>query len=721
MNQKTQCLAKNIKKEKKTASHGKLFGGWIIALLVCVGLVWAQTPDKSYNRPEPQLDYVPQELGTFDGDYLSLLEGDCRICHGDSLADRHHYSDLALNTGACDPCHVMGSGGWEVENDCTVSGCHSSADRGAMDGLGDPPNGWHHATHLAFVSRCTACHDSRFIDHIADDEPVLFSEQPPVIYVHPPFGCENCHWEQPVIENTAGWNVDDGPPFPSFAEAGHPSTYDHNEPPGAYNVYGSQSPSVPADEYFEYGKRIESNRHTHHTLQHINSRVDTNCVRCHSQDPNDSGWDPSRPGLIRYCETCHDISNLHAIEPHWGYQPASVNFWEAAGFHVPNTSNTDTTDVAPTVYRSFVPDENCYGCHADQSTTGMPPSPASVPKITDMTPEVSPCDGHVTLAGANFGDQKTQERTVQVKRTSGGSWWVVPVLSWTSTEIEFQIPCWIFGLGNFYVTVETEVGLSNVAVLTHTSKGSVDAISPASGKCREIITVTGTNFGSSQDTIIGTFGIYKAVQFLSPEATYTASAVGAWTGAGFKVRFGDLFEDEDGDLLRDPSEPLLNQCEDMVLGTYPVYVKAVYYEDTDSSGAYSEGDPIHREIYSNLKYFTVDEGPALYLIQPRNVERSHYCPDDTLVNGVIRIYGWGFGPDQGDGAVYVGTGPMYATDTGLELNRMIWSDLLITAAVDVPPGAQGMNLFVWIVKGGEKTNSKYGWPQIQILDTETCP
>jgi hypothetical protein len=404
-----------------------------------------------------------------------------------------------------------------------------------------------------------------------------------------------------------------------------------------------------------------------------------------------------------------------------GTPPLAVNGWEAAGFHVPDTSNTDTTDVAPAVYRTFEPNEQCFGCHQGVLPAWVPDGPENVPAITDMTPQVSACDGYATLSGVNFGDQQTQQRTVQVKRTSGGSWWVVPALSWASTEIAFQIPCWTFALGNFYVTVETEVGLSNVAVLTLTSKGSVNAISPSTGKCREIITVNGTGFGDSQDTISGTFGIYKAVQFASASATYTASAVGAWSGTVFRVRFGDLFEDKDGDLLRDPSEPLLRQCEDMALGTYPVYIKAIYYEDTDSSGNYSEGDPICREIYSDLQYFTVEQGPALYLIQPGIVERSHYCPDGTLVNGVVRIYGWGFGPDQGDGKVYIGTGPMYTSDTGLALERLVWASDVIKVGVDVPSGAKGMSLYVWVEKDGRKTDASYGWPGIQILTSETCP
>jgi hypothetical protein len=111
----------------------------------------------------------------------------------------------------------------------------------------------------------------------------------------------------------------------------------------------------------------------------------------------------------------------------------------------------------------------------------------------------------------------------------------------------------------------------------------------------------------------------------------------------------------------------------------------------------------------------------LYLIQPRIVERSHYCPDGNLINGVAKIYGWGFGAAQENGTVYIGTGPMYASDTGLALNRLVWSSNLIKVGVDVPPGARGMTLYLWVEKNGQKTDASYGSPGIQVLTSETCP
>jgi hypothetical protein len=214
---------------------------------------------------------------------------------------------------------------------------------------------------------------------------------------------------------------------------------------------------------------------------------------------------------------------------------------------------------------------------------------------------------------------------------------------------------------------------------------------------------------------------------------YTAAGTGAWTGTTFKVCFGDLFKDSDGDLLRDSDEPLLRQCENMPLGDYSIYIKAVYYQDIDNSGTYSQGDNINSVASSDSQVFSTVEEPALYLITPEETEVSHYCPDGHLVTKVINIYGWGFGEDQGNSKVYIGTGAMWANDGGYELKRTLWSDLLIKAAVDVPaPEGNpilGNEYYIWVDKEPgtsypdtrDKTDGRYGYPGLYLLPAHTCP
>ncbi len=725
-------------------------GGAMLLLFGMIGTGWTFTPVKTYNRPKPLMDYVPQEIARFDTLYRELSEMDCRGCHGSSLADRMHYSELGL-TGLCTPCHAIISTPPYVEliNDCTTVGCHSGSDLGPLDVAGTPPNGWHHYTDESYTDQCIACHDPGVLDRVVDDEYVPFAQYPPSVVTPSPFSCENCHWEQPVIANTLTIPWQNGDPQANnpygqgeMAKAGHPSTFDHNDPYTAYQMNGSTSGFW--NDYYEYNKKIESNFDTHHML--FNGNVWTDCTRCHAVDPDDPDYiDPYNEELIRYCETCHDVATLHAIEPHVGTggtgDPPAVNGWEAAGFHLPDVSNTDTTDVAPTVYRNFSANEQCYGCHADDLPTWIPDAPVSQPQITDITPEIGACDVYVTLTGNYFGDVHTADRDVWIKSTSGGVYSKVPVMSWTSTQIEFQIPCWVYSVGNYKVVVDTETGpASNVIIFTLKSGGSVDSISPTTGACREIITVNGTDFDGSQDVIggsSGTFGVYKMVQVVSSAGTFQATAYGAWSPTTFKFRMGDLFEDTDMDFIRDAGEPLLKQCEYLALGTYSVYVRSIYYEDMDTSGGYTNGDVIHQITTSDPEYFTLEDTLAVYAVYPNQIERSHYCEimgdaqgnEDNVCdpgepcyvqNSIVKIYGWGFGPSQGNGKVYIGTGPMYLSDTGLELTRVVWTSLLIKAAVDVPPGAKGMQLYIWVEKDGVKTNASYGYPGLFILNQETC-
>ena len=115
------------------------------------GTVWAQYA--THNRPNPLMDYVPQEIGIHDTVYWELGESDCRRCHGNSLADRHHLTDTVVLYGLCTPCHdpIPEPPHVVAIRDCLTSGCHSWDDLDA--------NGWHHNTDLSASNNCTCCHN----------------------------------------------------------------------------------------------------------------------------------------------------------------------------------------------------------------------------------------------------------------------------------------------------------------------------------------------------------------------------------------------------------------------------------------------------------------------------------------------------------------------------------------------------------------------------------
>ena len=161
-------------------------------------------------------------------------------------------------------------------------------------------------------------------------------------------------------------------------------------------------------------------------------------------------------------------------------------------------------------------------------------------------------------------------------------------------------------------------------------------------------------------------------------------------------------------------------------------MKNIHYEDLDGSGDYSQGDNVDMVTSSGPATFALVEEPALYLIAPAQTEVSHYC-DSQLITEVIKIYGWGFGDTQSGSKVYLGTGGMWTNDTGYELKRTIWSDILIKAAVDVPVPAGDPILdkeyYIWLDKepgtsypdNHDKTDASYGWPGLYLLPTHTCP
>jgi len=104
---------------------------------------------------------------------------------------------------------------------------------------------------------------------------------------------------------------------------------------------------------------------------------------------------------------------------------------------------------APTTYRQFSANEQCYGCHGDNLPLWVPETAPPVPKITDITPKVGTWDYSITLTGEQFGSALTPERSIRIKSTSAGDWSQVPIWFWTDTEIQFTIPSGTLEIGNF--------------------------------------------------------------------------------------------------------------------------------------------------------------------------------------------------------------------------------------------------------------------------------
>src|SRR4030067_1373954 len=236
---------------------------FILLLLGIAGTVWAQSA--AYNRPNPSMDYVPQELGIYDTMYNELTEQNCRTCHGNSTSDRHQGVPMVVRDHLCYPCHpTCTEGAPDCENgitihrDCLTSDCHSWND------VQFGNQKWHHKTDLTDSENCIACYNPNLIEEIGPFR--SFTNYPPSVTISTPFVCEKCHWEQP-----ASVTGDANAP-------GHPSTYAHYDELGNYIGF------------YEYGMPIFNNIDTHH-LDFV-GEVASECYKCHSQDPGNPGWDP---------------------------------------------------------------------------------------------------------------------------------------------------------------------------------------------------------------------------------------------------------------------------------------------------------------------------------------------------------------------------------------------------------------------------------------------
>jgi len=677
-------------------------------LILCLtGNLWGLYQD--FTRPNPLMDYVPQEMGIYDTGYEELTEADCRNCHGNSLADRHHLTDPVVIYNVCEPCHeVIDVPPYVVvTRDCLTGGCHSTDDL--------LTNGWHHYTNMSAAGDCTACHNPNLIAEISPFQG--FVAYPPSIVTPTPFSCENCHWEQDF--STTG----------DPSNPGHPSTYDH---------YNAADLFVG---FYEYSKPIYLNAATHHMggpNAGFLGNVSSQCYRCHSTDPHEFPQvsDPYNPELIRFCEICHSPASLHGIAPH----RSDTNGWQAVGFHA---NNNNPSDRDPEIYRTWEPtgyeppeetdgftlNQMCFGCHGD-NVPGPPPvdecsenMPVIDTSAEGIQPKVGTYGSQITLRGENFGDEQNSQRKVQMKLKdcSAQCWINMTVVSWTDTRIQFRVvPYWEFTPGNYKIRVKTECGKSNRVTFSLKDWISVHSISPQEGPCGTWIDIIGLGFGDKQTKMSADnyHGEYHTVQFASSQGTFTAKKYDEWSNTSIRMRFKNFFEDGidpvtgEHNFVRDDGtvdcalEPNVKNCADMAVGSGSIYAISVYFGDEDLSGDLSCGDTIFQVVTSNPHYFELTAGPQIYSLNPRELERKQR----------LKIIGVNFGPTQMNGEVRIGS-KKKAEAPELGQGKLLdcvtaWSNTKIKVKFKVPKKWIGKTKYVWVEKAGVKSNYR----EVEILE-----
>ncbi|NOZ61640.1 MAG: hypothetical protein GXO74_08150 [Calditrichaeota bacterium] len=119
---------------------------------------------------------VAQDVGLLDVEYSSLTKQVCQDCHGTSLADTHHETQIA-QSGQCVTCHSVsttpGQMGVVLQRDCMK--CHTETP--------------HHKTEAALNNECTNCHDSPGLNDYSTSVATY-----PVSMVTPAVAnCKKCH------------------------------------------------------------------------------------------------------------------------------------------------------------------------------------------------------------------------------------------------------------------------------------------------------------------------------------------------------------------------------------------------------------------------------------------------------------------------------------------------------------------------------------------------
>ena len=118
------------------------------------------------------------------------------------------------------------------------------------------------------------------------------------------------------------------------------------------------------------------------------------------------------------------------------------------------------------------------------------------PSITGLNPASGPVGTSVTITGANFGSTQGAS-TVTFNGT------VATPTSWSDMSIVVQVPTGA-GTGNVVVTVGG-LASNGVSFTVTTTSPIISGLSPRSGPVGTSVTITGTNFGSTQGASTVTF------------------------------------------------------------------------------------------------------------------------------------------------------------------------------------------------------------------------
>ncbi len=470
--------------------HGILYL-LVLGLFASEGL--AET-DQSSKRASI-MPHVPQNVGFADIDYGDLKEGDCRHCHGSSLADRHHQAEKALNK-QCSDCHEVVPPNSQVglmtkkENYIVASALKT----GKKDNYGVTiernclqchKTSWHHQTDYARTGKCVVCHDSNLITNIGVESPITH----PISKITPtPASCSNCH------------GATEKPPQGMAVVIKSPEDNHHDT--------GLETCTFCHFTEDDIGIRGCENCHGKHVLHGIPDHVANNdmCFGCHGSALFLTAAKQMKPPVVTTLDKKDYLVDEYIAISGSGfgdYLNRSITYVSLTKQDetkpIPVVSWSNSSIVARLSYE--ITEEAGTFILEVKTVTGKSKAVQLTvrnrPAIDEVNPHRIEIGGEIIITGSDFGSSSAEN---QVMLTSIGNQYLAKVILWKDSEIKARIPAGI-PAGQILVSVKNTVSEAVVrrSLTVASSQGiELKSVLPANATEGQIARLVGYNFGTVQ-------------------------------------------------------------------------------------------------------------------------------------------------------------------------------------------------------------------------------
>lgn len=229
------------------------------------------------------------------------------------------------------------------------------------------------------------------------------------------------------------------------------------------------------------------------------------------------------------------------------------------------------------------------------------------------------------------------------------------------------------------------------------SPPSILKIVPAHGPYGAKIIVKGGMFGAQRTSMINQQEGYYSFATFSGTQTLIATECPLWSDGKIRMKFQNLFVDEDGDFLQDGDEPTL-PVEQILLEDYWLRMSTLWFEDLNTNGVYDEGDSILGFDSSNPVLFTLADEPGLLSLIPNSTPAS--VPGNAVK---VKIKGLKFGDTQGSSLLHIDAKTWAAGHPKIP----VWRDDAIKFKVPKydPPFPKYKE--IWVTVDGKDSNKKW--------------